>query len=325
MMGSVAVADQEHLNAAPDEEPLADGVSCPACGGTLGVPLLEAQDLLLGVPGTFSIACCETCGLGVTLPPVADAQLPAFYSESYGAYSAPLTGVLGLVSKGVQRFLSWHALHSAPLNNLAELPVGRVLDVGCGNGELGSWLARRGWSVVGIEPSASACAVARQRALDARHGILAEIELEPKSYDAVVFRHSLEHVTDPVADLRRIRAALRDGGVVIVSVPHFDCWQRRSFGAHWSNLEVPRHRFHFDAASLRTTLAMAGFTRITTRTSTSAIALPASILYATTGSFLFGQGLKLRVAIAACGLIIPASWLVNQFAGGGDLLHAVAS
>jgi SAM-dependent methyltransferase len=321
------VADQEHSAAEPDDAPLgvADGVACPACGGALGLPLIEARDLLLGVPGAFSIACCETCGLGVTLPLAADAQLAEFYSESYGAYSAPLTGVLGLVSRGVQRFLSWHALHSAPLNSLAELPVGRVLDVGCGNGELGSWLARRGWSVVGIEPSEGACAVARERAVDARRGILADMELEPESYDAVVFRHSLEHVTDPVADLRRIRAALRDGGVVIVSVPHFDCWQRRSFGAHWSNLEVPRHRFHFNAASLRTTLAMAGFTRITTRTSTSAIALPASIQYAVTGRFLFGHGLRLRVSIAACGLIIPASWLANQLAGGGDLLHAVAS
>jgi SAM-dependent methyltransferase len=314
--------------AAETDDPSTSGARparCPACGGALGAALLQARDLMWSVPGSFSVSRCEVCALSVTLPLVDDEQLSSFYPTTYGAYSAPLTGALGLVSKGVQRVLAWQALRVVPLKRLAELAPGRLLDVGCGNGELGSWLVRRGWSVVGVEPSLEACALARKRGVDARNGILAEVELEPGAYDAVVFRHSLEHVNDPVADLRRVRSALREGGIAIVSAPNFDSWQRASFGERWFNLEVPRHRIHFNAASLHRTLAAAGFTQIATCTTTSSIALPASIQYALAGRFVFQQGLKLRIAIALCDLMIPASWLINRLAGGGDLLHAVAA
>ena len=326
-MGSMAVASEEPSAAELDDAALGaslGGPRCPACTGALGPPLLLARDLMWSVPGLFSVARCQRCELGVTLPLTDDAQLSSFYPSSYGAHSPPLTGALSLVSDGVQRLLSWQALHCAPLEHLRARPPGRLLDVGCGNGELGSWLVRRGWSVTGVEPSVEACAVSSARGLDARHGILAEVELEPRAYDAVVFRHSLEHVTDPVADLRRARGALRPGGIVILSVPHFDCWQRSRFGECWFNLELPRHRLHFNAASLRSTLAAAGFTRIATHVSTSAIALPASVQYVLAGRFMVRSGLKLRIAIALCDLIAPASWLVNRLAGAGDLLHAVA-
>jgi SAM-dependent methyltransferase len=296
---------------------------CPACGGALGDTLLDSPDRLCGLPGTYSVARCQACGLGVTLPVVGAAQLTAYYPTTYGAYELP-TGVLGRVSRAIQRMQAWQALRTAPLQRLAELPAGRLLDVGCGRGDLGSWLARRGWSVTGVEPSARACEVARSRGVDARMGTLTEVELEPARYDAVVFRQSLEHVTDPVADLRRAREALRDRGVAIVSVPNFGCWQRRRFGERWFHLDLPRHRVHFDADALRTTLARAGYARVETCTSSSVVGLPASIQYALAGRCLFRTGLRLRVAVAACALMAPLAWLLDRLAGEGDVLHAVA-
>ena len=301
-----------------------DRERCPVCAGMLGAPLLRARDRLYRLPGTFSIARCEACGLGVTLPIVDAAQLAAFYPAAYGAYDALPTGLLGLISRTTHRVLAWQALHTAPLERLARVPAGRLLDVGCGRGDLGSWFVRRGWSVVGVEPSAQACAVARQRGVDAHAGTLADVELEPQAYDVVTFRHSLEHVTDPVADMRRARQALRAGGVAIVTVPNFGCWQRRRFADRWVHLDPPRHRIHFDAASLRTTLNRAGFARVETCTASSAVALPVSMQYAIVGRCLFPSGLKLRAAIAVCSLTTPLSWLVNRVAGEGDVLHAVA-
>lgn len=307
-----------------------DGARCLACGDALGAPLLASHDRGYGLPGTFSIAICRTCGLGVTLPAIDAAQLPSFYPATYGAYDRLPSGLLGLISRTTHRLLAWQALHTAPLRRLASAPAGRLLDVGCGRGDLGSWFVRRGWSVVGVEPSAQACTVARQRGVDARAGTLEEVALEPNAYDVTVFRHSLEHVLDPVADLRRAREALRDGGMAIVTVPNFGCWQRRRFGSRWLHLDLPRHRLHFDAGSLRATLTRAGFTRVEMCTASSAVGLPASIQYAIAGRCLFPSGLKLRVAIAVCSLTTPVSWLTNRLAGGndelrrGDVLHAIA-
>jgi SAM-dependent methyltransferase len=321
---SSSTATEAASTDAPDRE------RCPACGGALGPPLLSSHDRLYGLPGTFSIARCEACGLGVTLPPVDAAQLASFYPTTYGAYDRLPRGLLGLISRATHRLLAWQALHTAPLRRLAAARSGRLLDVGCGRGDLGSWFVRRGWSVVGVEPSAQACAVARARGVDTRAGTLAEVELEPDAYDVVVFRHSLEHVASPVDDLRRAREALRDDGIAIVTVPNFGCWQRSRFGSRWLHLDLPRHRVHFDAASLRATLGRAGFTSVEVCTASSAVALPVSIQYAIVGRCLFPAGLQLRIAIAACSLTTPISWLANRVATrgdalrGGDVLHAVA-
>jgi len=308
----------------PDPPPApAAGPRCPACGGQLGLPLLSSPDRLHGLPGTFSVALCETCGLGVTLPVAQPAELAAFYPKTYGAYELP-AGVLGLVSRAIRRLQERQALRTAPLSRLADLPPGRLLDIGCGRGDLGSWFIRRGWSVTGVEPSPEACALARRRGIDAREGTLADAQLEPGSYDVVVFRQSLEHVTDPVADLRRVRDALRDAGVAIISVPNFGCWQRRRFGGAWFHLDLPRHRLHFDAHALQATLERGGFARIDTSTSSSTAGLPASIQYAIFDRCLFPGGLGLRAAVAACALIGPVAWLLDRLGGGGDVLHAVA-
>jgi SAM-dependent methyltransferase len=297
---------------------------CPACEGALEAPLLEARDRLYGLPGTSSIACCAVCGLGVTLPVADAAQLASFYPSTYGAHDSLPRGALALVSTAIHRLLAWQALRTAPLDRLAHTPTGQLLDVGCGRGDLGSWFVHRGWSVTGVEPSEHACTVARHRGVDARLGTLADVKLEPGSYDAVVFRHSLEHVIDPVADLRRARETLRDDGVVIVTVPNFGCWQRRLFRDRWLHLDVPRHRVHFDPGSLRAALERAGFARAEIGTLSTAVALPVSIQYAIAGRCLFPSGWKLRLAIAVCALTTPASWLVNKAAGSGDVVFAVA-
>ncbi len=300
-----------------------DQERCPVCAGRLGAPLLRAPDRLHGTPGVFSVARCGGCGLGVTLPVATPEQLATFYPRTYGAYGFP-TGVLGLCSAAIRRLQSWQALRTAPLESLVRMPPGRLLDVGCGRGDLGSWFIEREWTAVGVEPSPEACALARSRGLDARAGTLPEVELPPGSFDAVVFRQSLEHVSDPLSDLCRAHEALRDGGLLAVSVPNFGCWQRRRFGGHWFHLDLPRHRFHFDAGALEGALARAGFEDIQILTSSSTAGLPASIQYAIAGRCLFPGGLPLRVASASCALTLPATSILARLAGEGDVLHALA-
>jgi 2-polyprenyl-3-methyl-5-hydroxy-6-metoxy-1,4-benzoquinol methylase len=300
------------------------GSGCPACGGGLGSPSLGSPDRLCGLPGRFSVARCEACAMGVTVPTVTPAQLVSFYPRTYGTYESLPGGLQGLVSSIVQRVQGHRALRSAPLERLADVRPGRLLDVGCGRGDLGAWFVRRGWAVVGVEPSPQACAVARSRAVDAHVGTLADVALEARSYDVVVFRQSLEHVTDPVGDLCRARELLRDGGLAVVSVPNFACWQSRRFASRWFHLDLPRHRFHFNENALSLMLARAGFRWVETTTSSSSVGLPASIQYALADRCLFPDGLKLRVAAALCVAATPAIRLLDRLGGEGDVLHAVA-
>jgi SAM-dependent methyltransferase len=206
---------------------------------------------------------------------------------------------------------------------VAALAPGRAVDVGCGRGDLAAMLVARGWHVTGVEPSAAACATARARGVDARPGVLAAVALEPGFYDAAVFHQSLEHTDDPVADLQRVHGALRDGGVVAISVPNFGGWQARRFRGRWYHLDLPRHRVHFTATALTRALRAGGFEEIRTSTSTSAAGLWASFQYRVFGRCLFPGGLGLRLAIGACMLGWPLAAAADRV-GGGDVLHAVA-
>lgn len=99
---------------------------------------------------------------------------------------------------------------------LADLPrsPARVLEVGCGAGDLARTMDRAGYEVVAIDPAAPDGEIFRRIKLD---------ELDPgERFDAVVAAFSLHHVTDLTVGLDRIRDVLRPGGLVLVEELGFD-------------------------------------------------------------------------------------------------------
>jgi SAM-dependent methyltransferase len=298
---------------------------CAACGAELkDEPSLHGMDRLHGIPGEFSVVICEDCGSGMSLPRTPPEQLAAYYPSAYGPYELIVGRLAGAISRAIRWYQGRRLLTRRPLSVLRRMTAGRLVDVGCGRGDLAARLVERGWHAVGVEPSGEACAVARARGVDARQGTLADVALEPARYDAAVFQHSLEHTEDPAGDLERVTAALRPGGVALVTVPNFGSWQRRRFGTAWFHLDLPRHRTHFTAAGLACALERAGLRVESLTTSTSTVGLPATIQYAVAGRCLFPRGLGLRVASGLCILALPLARLCDAMGGGGDQLHAVA-
>lgn len=296
---------------------------CPICGASLPPALITSPDRGQGTAGRFEVAICGTCATGVTLPVVGPQELAAFYPSGYGPLSEP-RGVLALISKEIRRRQAQLACRRPPLAALADQPSGNGLDVGAGRGDASAALATRGWKMTAIEPGAQAARHLSERGLDGREGILATVALEPESYEFVLFQHSLEHTTDPLGDLHTAYAALRPGGLVLISVPNFGSWQRRRFGGCWYHLDVPRHRVHFTGSALERALHEAGFRDVRLTRSSSSVGLPASVQYRLAGRCLFPHGMRLRVAAGLCTLTLPLSWLLDRVAGEADTLHAVA-
>jgi SAM-dependent methyltransferase len=300
-------------------------VRCAACNAELPAsPSLRGPDRLLGTPGEFEVLECARCGAGLTRPDASAAELEAFYTGSYAPYEVAVGRIQRIISALLQRVQGWRALRAAPLAALQSLPRGRALDVGCGRGDLGAQLIGRGWHVTGIDPSQAACAAARARGLDARPGTLHDVELEPGAFDVAILQHSLEHVPEPIEDLHRLSAALRDGGLLLITIPNFGSWQRKAFGTRWFHLDLPRHRVHFTRDALGRTFERTGFEAVDISTSTSSVGLPASVQYALFGRCMFPGGLALRVAVGACIVLLPFIWLADRLFGDGDVLHAVA-
>lgn len=99
----------------------------------------------------------------------------------------------------------------------------RVLDVGCGTGDVSVLLADLvgpAGEVVGVDRSALVLATARRRVAERglRHvrfveGDLAAIAFRER-FDAIVGRFVLMHLPDPAGTLRNLTGALRPGGIV---------------------------------------------------------------------------------------------------------------
>lgn len=298
--------------------------TCAICDAELVGTGTPSPDRLHPAVGTHSVATCANCGAGVTLPLVDDEQLAAFYPDDYAPYDDRMTRLERIASRTIRTVQGWNALRTAPLAALRGRRAGRGLDVGCGRGDLAVALAARGWSMSAIEPSPSACRVAVDRGINVRCGTLSKAELAPASYDAAIFRHSLEHVNRPVAALRAVASSLVPGGLVLITVPNFGSWQAQRWARSWYHLDLPRHRVHFTAGALRRSLHSAGLEVLSLTTSSSAVGLPASIQYRIFGRCLFPSGLRLRVASGLCALSLPVARALDRSAGSGDLLHAVA-
>jgi SAM-dependent methyltransferase len=87
-------------------------------------------------------------------------------------------------------------------------PPARVLEVGCGEGELARALADAGWDVLAIDPAAPEGPIFRRLKLE-------DVD-EPGAFDAVVAARSLHHVTNLETGLDRIHELLRPGGVLVL-------------------------------------------------------------------------------------------------------------
>jgi SAM-dependent methyltransferase len=300
---------------------------CPVCAAPLPATGIVAPDRWQGTPGTFTVVTCPECGSGVTLPQASAQQLAAFYPAGYGPHADGVeSGLLALISRAIRRIQGELAWRRPPLDALAAAgALGRGLDVGAGRGDLSAALSRRGARITAIEPGQGAVAQLRSRGIDAHLGTLATVELERGAFDFAIFQHSLEHTSDPLGDLRRVHAALRPGGLVLISVPNFGSWQRRAFAGAWYQLDVPRHRVHFGARALERALRDSGFGGVRLSCSSSPVGLPASIQYMLAGRCLFPQGLPFRIATGLCALSVPLTWALDRVAGEGDTLHAVAS
>src|SRR2546429_4465682 len=108
-------------------------------------------------------------------------------------------------------------------------------------------------------------------------------------------RHSLEHVPGPMANLGRVLRLLRPGGLLAISVPNFDSWERRRFGSAWFHLDLPRHRTHFTPHSLRLALTKSGFEVQAVETSGDAGSLLATLQYRLAGP-LFSRSVPAPLA-----------------------------
>jgi trans-aconitate methyltransferase len=103
------------------------------------------------------------------------------------------------------------ALGAGVLEWLAPQPEERILDIGCGDGQLTAKVVASGAEVVGIDQSAAMVAAAQNRGLDARV-LNAEALAFQSEFDAVFSNAALHWIANQDAMLSGVFRALKRGG-----------------------------------------------------------------------------------------------------------------
>ena len=145
------------------------------------------------------------------------------------------------------------------LRQLAELPKGLLIDVGCGNGDTLKLASQLGWQSLGIELDPSAVQAAQAQGLNVIQGGYEALSAHQERADCLICSHVLEHVHQPLRLLRLLLAALKPDGVLLLSAPNASSYLRDQYGENWRGLEAPRHLAIPDAAWLMDWLRSEGF------------------------------------------------------------------
>lgn len=142
-------------------------------------------------------------------------NLKDFYDQSYSLGEEKVFTFLGdLLAEEIKYVFSQYDLSDC-----------RVLEVGCGSGRFAAEIANNdGIEYLGIDFSKIAIQLSKDRKLTANFSFQEQdlFELDEKTgWDFVFAFGMLEHTTDPLAALKKLRALAKPDGKIILAVPNF--------------------------------------------------------------------------------------------------------
>lgn len=105
-----------------------------------------------------------------------------------------------------------HGLASGVMDWLAPIAGERILDLGCGDGQLSKRIAATGAMVIGLDSSPQMASAARALGIDATVGDAEALPFESSSFDAVFSNAALHWVRNHDAMLSGVKRLLKPSG-----------------------------------------------------------------------------------------------------------------
>ena len=155
---------------------------------------------------------------------------------------------------------------------LGSLPGERVFDLGCGNGSIAAYLARRGYDIVGVDPSEDGIRRGREEhpGLELHEGsAYDDLVAQYGQFPVVISLEVVEHVYSPRQYAKTLYDLVERGGTAVVSTPYHGYLKNLALAltgkmeAHFTALWDHGHIKFWSIDTLTTLLREAGFRDIT--------------------------------------------------------------
>jgi 2-polyprenyl-3-methyl-5-hydroxy-6-metoxy-1,4-benzoquinol methylase len=232
-------------------------VSCNLCSANDTKLLFMAKDRDWGIEGNFNIVRCNHCGLVYVNPrPGREAIMRYYPPETWQRAKENID-----LTRATINGRPWQVIMKQRAAQLVRyINIGRILDIGCGDGLFLKYFKNCGWEVQGIDFGETASNYARDiLGVDVFPGSLEQAKYQSGSFDVVSLYAVLEHLPDPIQSLKEINRILKPEGVLFISVPNFESLESKIFRERWVAIKAPAHLYHFTPATLQTFLLKAGF------------------------------------------------------------------
>lgn len=224
---------------------------CPVCQFT------QTKHLFTVARG--QLVSCQNCNLVYYTPRPTPEELADFYnSATYREDFQHSTMAGQAFAKArydrLQSLISRYAPFILAKSNK------RLLDIGCGTGDLLHVAAADGWEITGTEISPLAVekanAVLESKVLV---GDVLSLDLPENYYDVITVYHVIEHLLSPVDTLTRIKQLLSPDGVAFIETPNIGSLGAKIKREDWSQIKPPEHITYFRPSSLQHALKESDF------------------------------------------------------------------
>ena len=213
-------------------------MSCPLCKN-------KKNSVFLKISSKYKILECKKCTL--KFPNVDFVSNKKYSDIVYDKYSH-LNHRRNIIRTSNYRLKMMQERYNYCIKNNFKNPKSiKVIDYGCGNGLFIDFLKKKGVSGVGIEVDEAST----QKLINKKIKFFKNLEsVAPKSYDLCVMFDVLEHLTDPIKDLIKIRDKLKKSGKIIIYTPNIHSLAFELMGSNQNQVYPFQHTLFFTKKSL---------------------------------------------------------------------------
>ena len=235
-------------------------IKCVLCNEDDTVMLFKCSDLRYSTSNeSFTLVKCNKCGLVYINPRPEKIAIDKYYSDNYRPRK---TLDAESLKRRIKKYTNKYIALRMENPWYIDIPPGaNVLDIGCGSGELLMRLEELGCNAYGIDVDEITSNHLRKEmnlnvtTCDIDDGC----SFQDNFFDVIIMRHSLEHVHDPVKVIQEVKRIMKLNGELIIGIPNIESVMARLTGEYWTDLDIPRHLFHFNPSTISRLLARSGF------------------------------------------------------------------